>query len=279
MTIRKTDVSNGSYRVSGALGWNDLEKKLTSAAMRGIVTKAKADPRLGATGAAALQRAYEAAKAKAGGDPTRNEVKSLISRTLTSLANEKAKGRVNDGYVDKREVGLLKSDLAEALYKFVDQGPVNRAAPTPAKDLKQKASFAQIDKAVKALLPIVDKGFKLYDPQHDDDGLGLQKAIRKAAFDAGLPPAARATLTTAVNGATSRGDGDRGPDAAAVKRLLTNAASKLKESDGALIVDFAKLSKAPTSKKDKFVTGLEVDRTPAATGNTLRALLEYAGSL
>jgi hypothetical protein len=279
MTIRKTDVGYQSYRVTSPLGYQDLDKKVSSSMLKTMVAKAKADPKLGKLGAAVLEKAYADAKAKKGSDPTRAEVRAQITRSNSSLINETAKGRVNDGYIDSREASLLKTETAAALFKFYDQGPVSRSAPTPARELKARASLAQISSAVRTLLPIVDKGFKAYDPNNDDDGMGLSKAMRQAAIDAGLSPAARATLLTAVNGATSRGDGDSGPSAKSVKALITNAQAKLRDSDGAEVVDFARPDKKPASKKDGVITGLEVDRTPSAQGKTLRALLEYAQSL
>ncbi len=279
MPVRKADLTWSEYKFTSGLYASDgMDKPMNAAALKSWMEKAK--PRIGAKGVKVLAAAYAAAKTAAGKTPTRSQVRAQISKAIASLANERAKGRVNDGYVDKREVGLIKGDVAKEIYKVVDSGKLgNNAAPTPAKELALKAPLTKVAAAVKKLELIIDQGFKLYDASNDDDGMGLSNALRKAANDAGLSSSGRAAILTALNGATSRGDGDSGPSASAVKQLLRNAVDKLKASDGAQIVDLANPSKAPVSKKDGVVTGLELDRTPAATGMTSRALLEYAATL
>lgn len=279
MTVRKLDITNRTYSITSPFSPLDFSKPVSAGQMRGVLTRAKADPKLGALGADVLKLAYAQARSAAKGDPTRSQVREQIAKAAGSLANERAKGRVNDGYVDKREAALVKGDLAAALYKLIDSPKFGGSKPTAAADLAKKATIANIEKAFRNLAPVVDTAFRAYDAAHDDDGNGLSNAIRKAASDAGISTAGRAAILTAANGATSRGDGDSGPTAADVKRLLSNAVDKLKGSDGAAIVDFAHPSKAPTKKKDGRVTGLELDRTPAATGMTSRALLAYAATL
>jgi hypothetical protein len=279
MVVRKLDLSS-SYRVtSQPMSGVDFRAPVSPQKMNAVIAKAKADPKLGARGAKILRLAYDAAKVKSGTNPTREQVSQQISRALSSLSNERAKGRINDGYVDAREAALVKGELAAELYKLFDSGKLGKAAPTPAKELAAKASIAKINQALAKLEPIVDKGFKLMNPDADDVWEDQKAALRKAANEAGLPAAARSALLTALNGASSRGDGDSGPDAADVKQLLRNAAAKLKGADGALIVNFAHPERKPQSKKDGIVSGLEVDRTPAVTGMTSRALLEYAATL
>jgi hypothetical protein len=249
---------------------------MSPAAFRAQLSKAQATGQR----AAVLKLAYDAAKAKAGGNPTRAQVREQVSKALSTLTNERAKGRVNDGYVDRREAGLAKTELASEVYALVDSGELGaNSKPTAASDLGRRASIAKIERAVKNLGPVITAGFKRYDPDNDDDGEGLGRALRAAAAEAGLSSLGRAAILTALNGATTRADGASPPSSAAVKQLLANAVTKLKQSDGAAIVDFARPSKAPTSKRDGIVTGLELDRTPAATGMTSRVVLQYASTL
>jgi hypothetical protein len=274
MVVRRLELSS-SWRFTGAIPYEDRDKKLTAAKLSSIFKKAKADPDLGAAGVAILRAAYAQAKARGNGAVTGGQMVDELRKVLGSLANDRAKGRVNDGYVDAREAATVKGDLAKKLFAFYSR----QFKPTKAEGLRARATFAQIDKAFAKLSPIVDAGFKAFKGHEDDFDNGPGDALRKAAAEAKLPPKGRATLMTALNGATTRSDGGEWPTAEDVKWVLRNAVSKLKASDGALIVDFARANRAPASKKDKVVTGLEVDRTPAATGNTLRAMLEYAQSL
>ncbi|MCC6806600.1 MAG: hypothetical protein IT381_04185 [Deltaproteobacteria bacterium] len=274
--IRKTDLYS-SYRLTSAIGYADLDKTMSPQAMKAIIAKAKADKDVGALGVDVLEAAYDAAKAKAGGAPTRGQVREQVSRAQGSLANEKAKGRINDGYIDSREAELSKNPVALPLYKWFLKK--TKSVETDPKFLKAKATVAQVNQAAKALLPIVDAGFKLYDPKNDDGGDGLATALRKACNAAGLSSRGRAVVLTALNGATTRSDGGDAPSATEVKALITNAQSKLKLADGALIVDFDAPEEKPTSKKDGVITGLEVDRTPAVTGMTSRALLQFAATV
>jgi hypothetical protein len=279
MTVRKLDVQNSTWRVGSGLYGAEWGKPISPQKMSALLTKAKADKTIGKLGAEALKLAYREARTKAGADPTNQQVRAQIDKAASSLSNEKKKGRINDGYVDTREAALTKGDLAAALYKFVDEGPANRAAPTPKSQLSVKASFAKIDQAIKNLSPIIDKGVAAYDPNNDDSGEGLADALRAAATAAGLSSRGRAAILTALNGATSRGDWGDSPTAADVKSLLTSAQAKLKQSDGAKLVDFAHPEKAPKTYADGVVYGVELDRTPAATGMTSRALLAYAATL
>jgi hypothetical protein len=64
-----------------------------------------------------------------------------------------------------------------------------------------------------------------------------------------------------------------------VKTALKNAYTKLLSADGAKVVDFKNPTRAPASKKDGVVTGVEVDRTPAVQGKAAHALLAYASKL
>lgn len=274
--LRKSDLY-AAYHLTSAIGYTDLDKTLTPQAMKAILTQAKADTDVGALGADVLDEAYTAAKAKAGGNPTRKQVREQVSKAQTSLANEHAKGRVNDGYIDSREAALGNNSVKLALYEWF--GAHAKSVETDPKFLKTEATVAQVNLATKTLLPIVDAGFALYDPKNDDDGEGLAKALRRACNDAGLSSRGRAVVLTALNGASPHNDSGNTPDAADVKALITSAQSKLRSADGAQIVDFAAPEKKPASKKDGVITGLEVDRTPAVTGMTSRALLTFASTL
>ena len=277
MVVRKSDLSSASYRItSGLYDFSAKDKALTPAGFRAVLTKEKITGKR----AAVLMLAYDAAKAKAKANPNRTQIRAEVSRALSSLSNERAKGRVNDGYVDKREAALVKGDLAAGVYKLVDSGVLGaNSKPTAAKELALKAPLTKVAAALKVLEPIIDAGFKAFDASGDPDWEGPAAALRKAANDAGLSSKGRAAILTALNGATTRSDGGDYPGAADVKQLLRNAQAKLKLSDAAQVVDFAHPERKPVVKKDGIVSGIELDRTPAATGMTSRALLEYSASL
>jgi hypothetical protein len=278
MLVRKNDVGGATYKLTQKLNvqWQDKVSPQKLAAALAAVRK---DQKLGVAGANTLKQAYVAAKTAAGGTPTYQQVSRQLEKAAASVENETAKGRVNDGYVDGREGAALKSDVAKAYYKFVSTTQVIAHKATPAAELNVRASKTQVQKALTKLGPIIDAGFKLYDPKNDDDGDGLAKALRQASNDAGLSGFGRAAILTALNGASDHGDWGGSPSPADVKRLLSSAQSKLKQSDGASIVDLNHPTKAPAKKKDGVTTGVELDRTPAATGMTSRALLKFASTL
>jgi len=223
MVVRKVDIAYSQHRVTRAVTGDDWQKRITPSALNKAIAKAKADPTLGAQGAKVLKLAYEAAKADLGRAPSKTELNGPLAKVIRSLTNDRAKGRINDGYVDKREAGLQKSDLAKELYKLVDSGKLgNNSAPTPAKELAVKAPLTKVAAAVKKLEAIIDKGFAAYAQSGDPIYEGPAPKLVAAAKAAGLSAAGRAAMMTAFNGATSRSDGSGFPSAAGVKQVLRN---------------------------------------------------------
>src|SRR5262245_26467027 len=100
MTIRKTNAYLGNR-----LSLYDQKVKpdagVTWARVETII--AGRTKKLSATGVKAIRLAYDEAKTKAGKNPTLSQVNALLRRGVSSIENERAKGRVNDGYVDARE--------------------------------------------------------------------------------------------------------------------------------------------------------------------------------
>jgi hypothetical protein len=275
MVVRKNDAESARWELFVTLGGGRNDDAPVSAArLATLMRKAKANPRLGKLGADALSAAYRQARAAAKKNPSVNQLRDQIAVVTKAMGNDRLKSRVYDGYVDAREAAAIKGDFAAALYKLLDA----MGRPTPQSQLKLRATHAQIDKAIARLDPIIEAGFKLHRNNSDPTEVPAA-SLGEAARRAGLSSAGRAALMTALNGATSRNDGSGFPGPADVKTILRNAQKKLKEADGAAIVDLARPERAPTKKKDKVTTGLEPDRTPAATGMTSRALLKYASTL
>ena len=275
MVVRKNDAERARWRlfVTLAGGRND-DAPLSSAGLNALRRKAKADPKLGTLGADVLSAAYRQARAAANRNPSVNQVRDQIAAAAKGLGNDRVRGRVYDGYIDGREAAAIEGEVAATLYKMLDAA--GRA--TPKTELTARATHAQIDRAIARLAPIIDSAFRLHRANRDPTEV-LAGSFTEAARRAGLSPVGRAALMTALNGATSRSDGSGSPGPADVKAVLRNAQAKLKASDGAAIVDLANPQRAPTKKKDGVTTGLELDRTPAATGMTSRALLKFAGTL
>ena len=205
-------------------------------------------------------------------------IRGEIIKVAASLRNERAMGRVNDGWVDARELKALHNPLADALYTYANTNSVfennNSAKMKPG----VAASMVKIRQAARSLSPIIDAAAaaaKRNPHQHESFALYL----RDAAAAAGLKGPARAALMTACTAATPRDDSGEWPTAAKIKAVLTNAVGKLKAADGAVIVDLKRPFAAPTSSKNNIVTGLEVDRTPSVIGKTSIALLTYAATL
>lgn len=279
MAVHKTALSSASWALLGRITTKSPEASMTRAALITQVKGLSGGDRIGAAGERALLAAFDAAKEKAGTNPNRHQIRAELTRALSTLGNERAKGRINDGYVDAREASLSKNELTKLLFDYVDTNQkFAHGKPPEGAAVAQHATFAQLDRALASILPVVDAGFALQkqDPSRYE---ALEDAMREAARQAGLSSKARAALMTGVNGSTSRGDGDSGPRAADVKRILTYGVDRLKGADGAQIVDFDAPQRAPTSRKDRVVTGLEASRTPSVVGKTSLALLEYADSL
>ena len=286
VTFKKIDIYRRAEDAQRPLWAFDANKPLSPADLKTILAKARQkDPRqiggrdIGAAGAAVIKEAYDKAKAKAGGNPTRLQVQAEIDKASSALQNERKAGRVNDGYIDSREGAAegKANSVAAKLYEFATLEKSTAAPVGP----NIKATEAQIAKALKTLLPVAEAGYKLIraNPTKYEDNLGA--AFREASKKAGLTAEAQALLMTAVNGSMPRGDNGtwEAGNLADLKKILTNAQAKLKSVDGALIVDFNNPNKKPTSKKDGIITSQELDRTAAATGKTAVALLKYASSL
>ncbi len=278
MTVQKTAVSSALYRLMTPLYGLEREQAVSPQALDTLLTQAKKKPQFGAAGAAVVQAAYDAAKAKSGANPTREALRAELQKAVSTLSNERGKGRINDGYVDAREAGLSSNPLVPLLYRFTDTSPdFARAKPQTPKSVS--ASFEAIAKAVRQLEPLVTKAFEAFKAnpsEYEDDPANAFRAVAK---DAGLSTAGRVTLLTALNGATTRSDGGRGPTAADVQQVLWNGLDKLKGADGAQIVDFDRPDAAPVSVKDGVVTALELQRTPSVQGKTSVALLEFAAQV
>ena len=275
MVVRKNDAERARWQLFNTLsgGRNDAAA-VSAARLEALLRKAKADPKVGKLGARVLSAAYRQARAAAKKNPSVNQIRDQIAAAAKGLGNDRVKGRVYDGYIDGREAAAVEGDVAAALYQMLDAA--GRA--TPQSELRARATHAQIDKALARLSPIIDAGFKLHRANTDPTELPAG-SLGEAARRAGLSPAGRAALLTALNGATSRNDGSGSPGPAEVKAILRNAQAKLKASDGAAVVDLSRPQRAPVKNKDNVTTGVELDRTPAATGMTSRALLKYASTL
>lgn len=279
MSVRKAGLSTANSRLSFAAYEMGDDKHITKAGLDAEVKKVEANTNMGKEGAAALKVAYAQAKATVGGLPTGNDIRAEVTKATNAMFRESALGRVNDGYIDGRELRALDNPLADALHSYMDTNRSFDFWNKPKMNVSVKATTAKIASAVETLRPVVDAATELLkkDPAKYDDL--LVNALREAANAAGLSTKGRVALLTACNGVTSRGDGSAGPDGAEVIAALERAQTKLVKADGAKIVDLANPDAKPKSKKDGVITGEEVDRTPALTGKTAVTLLEYASSL
>ncbi len=297
MSLKKFDLNLANrlnYPLSGGrLQWKPASvtvdgKKITELKPDTTVTpellakltdKMKKDERFGTKGAAAFREAFQRAKSKNGDkDPTLRQMRAQIDTATNSLANERAKGRINDGYIDSREAHAIKNPLAGAIFEWL-LGVAQTPQPSK-KDLELSATTAQLDQALENLEKAVDAAFKKF--KRGGSYGDLVGAIREACKEQKLPETARSAIMIGMNGKTGRGDNgtlESTPSIAEVKQALRNAVSKLKNADGAAIVDFKHPERAPKSKKDGIITGLEVDRTPSVTGQAAHAVLRYASSL
>ncbi len=242
-----------------------------------IVAHMRADKRFGAKGATAFREAYVQAKAQKGANPSLREVQERIKKGESSLKNERAKGRINDNYIDGREAASTKNPVAVAMYRWLDTVAEDKVT---AKQLRLRASFDQLDTALESLEGVVDAAFARFNPEEGYQALVI--AIADACKAAGVPKDGCSAVIIAANGKTGRGDNgtlESPPTAAEVKKGLRSAVQKLKDADGAAIVDFSRPNRAPKSNANAVVTGVEVDRTPAATGKALWAVLAYASKL
>ncbi|MFZ5471042.1 MAG: hypothetical protein ACOZIN_16570 [Myxococcota bacterium] len=266
--------------VVNGVALSELKPKtpIDQAMLEKLIERMEREPRFGKTGALAFREAHRQAQTTSGRVPTLSEVQQQVGRALRSLENERAKGRVNDGYVDKREAAAIKNPLAGAIHEWLST--VSEMPRTSAAELRARATAAQLGQALKTLESVTDEAFKLFGRKGDYGD--LTKAVREACRAAKVSSQGVSALLIAVNGKTSRGDNgtlETPPKAAEVKQALRSAVSKLKTADGAQIVDFRHPEAKPTAKRDGVITGLEVDRTPGVTGKAARALLRYASTL
>ena len=296
MAFRKTELfrsANLRYPISGGrlvrpprvvlhAGGQTLDEMkpdglIAPALLTKVLAHMRADKRFGAKGAAAFRDAYVQAKALKGSDPSLREVQERLKKGETSLKNERAKGRINDNYIDGREAAATRNPVAVATYRWLDKVAENPVSP---RQLRLRATFEQLDTALANLEGVVDDAFATFKSEAGYQALVV--AIADACKTAGVPKDGCSAVIIAANGKTGRGDNgtlETPPTASEVKKALRSAVQKLKNSDGALVVDFSHPNSAPKSKADKVVTGVEVDRTPAATGKALWAVLKYASKL
>jgi hypothetical protein len=292
MAFRKTELfrsRNLRYPISGGrlvrpqpagsqiLDETKPDSLVAPATLTKVLAHMRADKRFGAKGAAAFREAYVQAKALKGSNPSLREIQQRLKKGETSLKNERAKGRINDNYVDGREAASTKNPVAVAMYAWLDNVAESTVSP---QQLRVRATFAQLDTALANLEDVVDTAFAVFNS--DAGYQALVVAIADACKSAGIPKDGCSAIIIAANGKTGRGDNgtlETPPTAAEVKQALRSAVQKLKNSDGAAVVDFSHPNRAPKSKADKVVTGVEVDRTPAATGKALWAVLKYASKL
>ena len=159
-----------------------------------------------------------------------------MSKAISSLTNERAKGRVNDGYVDDREAAAVKGPVAKEVYAYLSaQSKVSAPA-----DAKVHATKAQLGKAYDKLADVVDDAFKKFKTVPNGNYPELISAMRSEAKKAGIGAQGVAALVIATNGVTGRGDngsltdgGNSLPKASEVKHALKNAQTKLVAADGA----------------------------------------------
>jgi hypothetical protein len=233
---------------------------------------------IGPAGAEAIRALY--AEASKNGTPTYASFQRHIERTERQLRDERAPGRVNDGFVDAREVALLRSAGATATFEFL-QGRFPATVTTAA---GAKATVRQLDRALETLLNTVDVAFKTLPKRPAPDYRQIVAALRTAG--AGLPKPARDALTLAANAATGRGAGgsltEAGatpPTARTIKDALRRAHAAVRSADGAVVVDLESPNQAGASRRDGVVTELELSRTWAVRGEAARALFDFATSL
>ncbi|MDP3499140.1 MAG: hypothetical protein Q8S33_02355 [Myxococcales bacterium] len=277
MTIRTSSLNQlFRFRMNpppGADGRLDRNTVLTPAALEAHLTKHRLD--LGPEGIAAMRAVYR--EASVSGPPTYKSFRAIVDAAERQLANERGPGRVNDGFIDQREGGSVRSQAARALYGYLSEyEPVD-----PRTTSGKSAGEAQLDRAQRALDGAVTEAFRRFASEPNPTWPKLAGALRQAAASRNLPRAAIDTLLIAANGATPRGSGGSMgvPTAAMVKSALERARTSLLEADGARIVNFAQPARAPVSNRDGVVTELEVERTPSVRGKAALTLLEYASGL
>jgi hypothetical protein len=233
---------------------------------------------IGPAGTEAIRALY--AEASRNGTPTYASFQRHIERTERQLRDERAPGRVNDGFVDAREVALLRSPAATATFEFL-QG---RFPATGTTADGAKATVRQLDRALETLLKTVDAAFKTLPKRPAPDYRQVVTALRAAG--AGLPKPARDALVIAANAVTGRGaggsltDGRATPPASSdIKDALRRAHAALRSADGAQVEDLVSPVRPGASRRDGVVTELEMSRTRAVRGKTSRALFDFARSL
>jgi hypothetical protein len=279
VTVKRTEVYL-AQRLQSPFYSQTPDAAVSKSTLAGLIKKSGA--KWGAAGVKAVKAAYDQARTKAGKDPSYNQIRAELRKAQSSLSNERAKGRVNDGYVDDREAAAVKSPVAKEVYAYLSaQSKVSAPA-----DAKVHATMAQLGKAYDKLSDVVDDAFKKFKTVPNGNYPELIWAMRSEAKKAGIGAQGVAALVIATNGVTGRGDngsltdgGNSLPKASEVKHALKNARTKLVAADGAAVVNFEHAEKAPVSKNDGVITGLEVDRTPLVQGKAAHAFLAYAGSL
>ncbi|MDX2012120.1 MAG: hypothetical protein SFW67_18140 [Myxococcaceae bacterium] len=263
----KLNPQNGA-RLTDSLDAQTFERLLTSRRVN-----------LGTEGIAAIRALY--AEASVNGPPTYAAFKQHIERVERRLGNERAPGRVNDGFVDAHEARLLQSRGATATFEFLEaRFPATLTTGTGA-----TATTRQLDVALATLVRTVDAAFRSLPASPAPDFRRVVTALRTASASADLPKPARDAITSAANAVTGRGAGgsltEAGatpPTASGIKAALRRAHAALRSADGAVIVDLSNPQPSRTSKRDGVVSELEVSRTRSAQGKTARALFEFAGS-
>src|SRR5262245_46072218 len=115
----RNEVLNGYTAVNPAIWHLEPEAPISGQKFAAALRKAGQNKNIGPKGVRVLRVAYALAKEAAGADPTRPQIRAQILKVIGSLANERAKDRVNDGRVDAREAGGVEGELAAAVYAFV----------------------------------------------------------------------------------------------------------------------------------------------------------------
>jgi hypothetical protein len=276
MTIKKAAVSYVSTRLRGNMSELDGKAKIDEVEFKKLLNKLTGNPDIGAAGSDALKAAYDAAKVKVGGNPTRADIRAQLDKAATTLSNERAASRINDGYVDAGEAASSKNPVVGKLYQFADASPAFTKFRVVKSGPDTSATVEQLERALSTLSPVIDAAAAMMKA-NPDRYQTFELAARDAARNARLSKEGRAALLSAVSGATPRNESGESASASAVKAVLSNGLTKLKGADGAQIVDFKTF--VVTSQKDGVVTSTEVDRTPAVVGFTSEALLKFAATL
>ena len=234
--------------------------------------------KLGTAGVQAVRALY--AEAAKGGTPTYASFERHIERTARRLRDERAPGRVNDGFIDAREAALLGSRAASATFEFLE----GRFPATVSMAEGRTATVKNLDRALSTLLETVDAAFATLPKRPAPDYRQVSAALRLAG--AALPKPARDALVIAANAVTGRGAGGSltearatPPSAKDIKAALRRAHAAVTSADGAMVVDPAAPNRPGASRLDGVVSELELSRTRAVRGQAARALFDFAATL